>query len=140
MAYSLNDLYSGLRSVMRMNGLVVGFGMGVLLLFFPQWLLTTAGLYTGEALWPYRMIGSLLVAQGIMLLISAQDRLVNTASMIAMLVGNALLAIVLMVGYLQGEFAGMGLVGQILLVLLFLLCLISAVVPVRYLRTDYVVL
>lgn len=140
MAYSLNDLYSGLRSVMRMNGLVVGLGMGVLLLFFPRGVLSTAGLTTGEALWPYRMIGSLLVAQGVMLLISAQDRLVSTASMIAMLVGNALLAIVLMVGYLQGEFVGMGLVGQILLVLLFLLCLISAIVPVRYLRTDYVVL
>ena len=140
MAYSLNDLYSGLRAVMRMNGLIVGLGMGVLLLLFPHGVLSAAGLAPGEALWPYRIIGSLLVAQGVMLLISAQDRLVSTASMIAMLVGNALLAIVLMVGYLQGEFAGMGLVGQILLVLLFLLCLISAVVPVRYLRTDYVVL
>ncbi len=57
MAYSLNDLYSGLRSVMRMNGLVVGLGMGVLLLFFPRGVLSTAGLTTGEALWPYRMIG-----------------------------------------------------------------------------------
>jgi hypothetical protein len=47
---------------------------------------------------------------------------------------------VLLVSYLQGEFAGMGIVGRIILVLLFLLCLISAVVPVRYLRTDYVVL
>jgi hypothetical protein len=48
--------------------------------------------------------------------------------------------VVLLVGYLQGEFAGLGLFGQIALVLIFLICLISAIVPVRYLRTDYVVL
>ena len=140
MAYSLNDLYSGLRAVMRVNGLVVGVGIGALLLFFPRGVLSAAGLYAGEALWPHRVGGSLFVAFGIMLLLSAQDRMVSTASMVAMLVANALIAIVLMLSYLQGEFAGLGLIGQILLVLVFLLCLISAIVPVRYLRTDYVVL
>ena len=140
MAYSLNDLYSGLRSVMRLNGLVIGLGVGGLLLLFPRGALATTGLEGETILWPLRIIGSLLVAHGITLLISAQDRLVSTASMVGMLVANALMAVVLMFGYLQGEFAGMGLVGQILLVLIFLLCLISAIVPVRYLRTDYVVL
>ena len=140
MAYSLNDLYSGLRSVMRMDGLIVGVGVGLSLLLVPKGVLSTAGLYAGEALWPHRLVGSLLLAFGIMLLLSAQERVVSTASMIAMLVANTLMAIVLMVSYLQGEFAGMGLLGQIVLVLFFLLCLISAIVPVRYLRTDYVVL
>jgi hypothetical protein len=125
---------------MRVNGLLVGLGIGVLLLFFPRWLLNAAGLYAGEALWPHRIAGSLLLAVGVMLLLSAQDRIVSTASMLTMLIANALIAIVLMVSYLQGEFAGMGLFGQILLVLIFLLCLVSAIVPVRYLRTDYVVL
>jgi hypothetical protein len=125
---------------MRVNGLLVGLGMGGLLLFFPRWLLNAAGLYGGEALWPHRMAGSLLLALGVMLLLSAQDRIVSTASMLAMLIANALIAIVLMVSYLQGEFAGIGLFGQIFLVVIFLLCLISAIVPVRYLRTDYVVL
>lgn len=140
MAYSLNDLYSGLRSVMRVNGLLIGVGVGLLLLLVPRGVMNAAGLYTGESLWPHRLVGSLLLALGVMLLISAQDRVVSTASMVAMLIANALMAIVLMVSYLQGEFAGMGLFGQIVLVLLFLLCLISAIVPVRYLRTDYVVL
>ena len=140
MAYSLNDLYSGLRSVMRVNGLVVGFGIGVLLLLFPQGLLAVAGLYTGEVLWPYRLVGGLIFALGFMLLMSAAERVVSTASMVAMIIANGLIAVVLMVGYLQGEFAGLGLVGQIVLVGIFLLCLISAIVPVRYLRTDYVVL
>jgi hypothetical protein len=139
LAYSLNDLYGGLRSVMRVNGLVVGLGVGVLLLF-PRGLMTAAGLYNGEALWPYRLAGGLLVALGLQMLLSAQERVVSTASMITMIIANSTMAIVLLVGYLQGEFAGMGLWGQIALVFLFVLCLISAIVPVRYLRTDYVVL
>jgi len=139
LAYSLNDLYGGLRSVMRVNGLVVGFGVGLLLLF-PRGLMTAAGLYSGEALWPHRLVGSLLLALGVQLLMSAQERVVSTTSMVTMIIANGLMAVVLVVGYLQGEFAGLGLFGQIVLVLIFLLCLISAIVPVRYLRTDYVVL
>jgi hypothetical protein len=125
---------------MRVNGLVVGLGFGVLLLLFPRALMITAGLYAGEALWPHRLIGSLLLALGIMFLISAADRVVSTVSMATMIIANGLMAIVLMVGYLQGEFAGLGLIGQIILIVIFLMCLISAIVPVRYLRTDYVVL
>ena len=125
---------------MRVNGLVVGVGAGLLLLLFPRGVMDVAGLSTGEAVWPYRLIGSLLLALGAMLLISAQDRVVSTASMVAMIIANALMAIVLLVGYMQGEFGGLGLFGQIGLVLIFLICLISAIVPVRYLRTDYVVL
>jgi hypothetical protein len=139
LAYSLNDLYVGLRSVMRVNGLVVGLGVGVLLLF-PRGLMTAAGLYNGEALWPYRLAGGLLVALGLQMLLSAQERVVSTASMITMIIANGAMTLVLLVGYLHGEFAGMGLWGQIALVFLFVLCLISAIVPVRYLRTDYVVL
>jgi hypothetical protein len=140
LAYSLNDLYRGLRTMMRVDGLVIGVGVGVLLLLFPRGLLSAAGLYAGEALWPHRLAGSLLIAFGLMLLLAAQDRIVSTASMVVMLVANALIAMVLMLSYLQGEFAGLGIIGQIILVLIFLLCLISAVVPIRYLRTDYIVL
>jgi hypothetical protein len=122
-----------------MNGLVIGLGGGALL-FFPRGLMTAAGLYNGEALWPYRLAGGLLVALGLQFLLSAQDRIVGTAGMVTMIVANGVMAIVLLMGYLQGEFAGLGLWGQIALVLFFLLCLISAIVPVRYLRTDYVVL
>jgi hypothetical protein len=139
LAYSLNDLYSGLRSVMRVNGLVIGLGVGLLLLF-PQGLMTAAGLYMGEALWPYRLAGGMLIALGLLLLLSAQERIVSAASMITMIIANGAMAVVLVVGYLQGEFAGLQLLGQIALVLIFLICLVSAIVPVRYLRTDYIVL
>ena len=139
MAYSLNDLYSGLRSVMRVDGLV-SVGGGLLLVLAPRAVLSVAGIYNGEVVWPDRLAGSLLIALGVLLLLSAQDRIVSTASMVAMLIANALMAIVLVISYLQGEFAGISLFGQIALILLFLVCVVSAIVPVRYLRTDYVVL
>ena len=139
MAYSLNDLFRPLRAVMRMDG-VVGLVVGGLLLYFPRGLLTAWGVYTGGPVWPMRMAGALLVALALLLLIAAQERIVSTASMVAMLVANGLAALVLLIAYLQGEFAALGLVGQGVLVLLFLLCLVSVLTSLRFLRTDYVVL
>jgi hypothetical protein len=125
---------------MRVNGLLVGLGAGLLMLLFPRTLINTIGLYAGEALWPYRLVGSLLFALGMLLLLSAQERVVSTTSMLTMIIANGLMAVVLMVGYLQGEFSELEILGQIGLVLIFIICLISAIVPVRYLRTDYVIL
>jgi len=124
---------------MRVDGLV-DVGVGLLLMLVPRGVLSATGIYAGEPLWPHRLAGALLLALGVLLLISAQDRVVSTASMVAMLIANALMAVVLVLSYLQGEFQGIGLFGQITLVLIFLVCVISAIVPVRYLRTDYVVL
>ncbi len=125
---------------MRVNGLLVGLGAGLLMLLFPRTLINAIGLYAGEALWPYRLVGSLLFALGILLLLSAQERVVSTTSMLTMIIANGLMAVVLMVGYLQGEFSELEILGQIGLVLIFIICLIIAIVPVRYLRTDYVIL
>lgn len=138
MAYSLNDLYSGLRFVMRVNGVALGLGMGLLLLLWPARVAAETG--SAGALWPLRLAGGLLLTYGVMLLLAAQERVIGAAGMIGLMVGNALVALVLLVGYLQGEFAGLGLVGQIGLVLLFVFCLIGVLTPLRYLRTDYVVL
>jgi hypothetical protein len=139
-AYSLNDLYRGLRAVMRFDGVVIGLGLGGLLLFLPRGLLADWGVYAGGPLWPARMAGALLITLGILLLLAARERIVNATHMVTMIVANVLLAVVLLVGYLQREFAGLGLAGQIGLVLVFLICLVSALAPLRYLRTDYVVL
>ncbi|RIK53427.1 MAG: hypothetical protein DCC57_08315 [Chloroflexi bacterium] len=140
MAYSLNDLYYGLRLVMRANGLLIGLLLGGAILIFPRATLSAAGVAPDAALWPGRMAGALLVALGLNLLIAAQERIVSSASMVSMAVANALAAIVLLLAYLNQEFSGLDRLGQIGLVLIFLLCLVSAVVPLRYLRTDYVVL
>ena len=140
MAYSLNDLYSGLRFVMRVNGVMLGVGMGPLLLVWPSRVVAATEAGSDVVLWPLRLAGGLLLTYGVMLLLAAQERVIGGAGMIGLMVGNALLALVLLVGYLQGEFAGLGLLGQIGLVALFVFCLIGVLTPLRYLRTDYVVL
>lgn len=140
MAYSLNDLYAGLRTVMRLDGIVVGGGGGLLLLMAPRPLLANLGIFTGDPIWPLRLAGALLLSLGVGLLMASQPRVVSTTSMVTMLVANGLTALVMLRGYFQGEFAALNLIGQIGLVLVFLVCLISAIVPLRYLRTDYVVL
>jgi hypothetical protein len=121
---------------MRLDG-VAGLALGGLLLYFPRDLLATWGLYTGGPVWPWRTTGALLLALGLHLLIAAQERIIRTATMTAMVVGNLLVALVLLVAYFQREFAGLNWVGQAVLVLVFLICLISAVAPLRFLRIDY---
>jgi hypothetical protein len=140
LAYSLNDLYSGLRFVMRVNGVLLGVAMGLLLLILPNRVAVAAEAGYDAALWPLRLAGGLLLTYGVMLLLAAQERVIGAAGMIGLMVGNALVALVLLVGYLQGEFAGLGLTGQIALVLLFVFCLVGVLTPLRYLRSDYVVL
>jgi hypothetical protein len=140
LAYSLNDLYHGLRLIMRANGLLIGLILGGAMLVFPRTTLSAAGLAPDAALWPGRMAGALLVALGLNLLIAAQERIVHSASMVMMVVANGLVAVVLLLAYLNQEFGALGRLGQIGLVLVFAICLVSAVVPLRYLRTDYVVL
>lgn len=140
MAYSLNDLYHGLRLIMRANGLLLGLLLGGAVLVFPRATLSAAGLAPEAALWPGRVAGALLVALGLNLLLAAQERIVSSVNMVTMVVANALVAIVLLLAYLNQEFSGLSRLGQIGLVLVFVICLAGAVVPLRYLRTDYVVL
>ena len=140
MAYSLNDLYSGLRTVMRLDGIVVGGGGGVLLLLGSRALLADLGIFAGDVFWPVRLAGALLLALGVGLVLASQPRIVSTTSMVTMILANGLTALVVIRGYFAGEFAALNLLGQIGLVLVFVVCLLGATVPLRYLRTDYVVL
>jgi hypothetical protein len=43
----------------------------------------------------------------------------------------------MLVAYFQQELSQVALGGRILFVLIFLLCLISAITPLRYLRAEY---
>ena len=69
--------------------------------------------------------------------LAARESIVSVPSMVAMGVTNSLAAIALLVGYLQKEFAAPSLLGQLLLVAVFTICLIGAVYPLRYLRVEY---
>ena len=139
LAYSLNDIFRPLRTVMRVDALLVGFGVGALLLVTPKALLAASGLYDGDSpVWFGRLAGALLVTLGLHLWMAAQERIVSTPSMITMALANGLMAVVLLTAYLQQELAALSLLGRIVLVLVFLVCLVSAISPLRYLRAEIV--
>jgi hypothetical protein len=137
LAYSLNDVYRFLRVVMRIDGLVVGLGLGLLLSSAPMPALAEWGVYAAGPVWPVRLAGGLLITLGVMLLLAAQERIVGGPSMVAMSLGNAVLALVLLIAYLQQELAMLGVFGRVLLIAVFVTCLISAVFPLHYARAEY---
>lgn len=150
MAYSLNDVYRSLRTAMRFNGLTVGVGVGLLLLFAPQMLMSAqqiaqnaAAQGSGEpgpeafSLWPYRMAGAALIALGLHLLFAAQERMVRASTMLAMLVCNGLIAVVLLIAFLQRELIDLSGSAQALFGAIFFICVVCAGFALRYLRADY---
>src|SRR5262245_32810674 len=115
MAYSLGDPYRPLRLVLRLNGVIVGLGFGALLSLAPHAWLVGMGWSQGGAALPWRMAGAGLVTVGLFLLLSAGNREIDTAVLAPTLVFHALLAVVLLVGYLRGDLAGLNAVGGLLL-------------------------
>jgi hypothetical protein len=101
LAYSLNDVYRFLRVVMRIDGVIVGFGLGLLLAIASRSALADWGVYAGGPVWPVRLAGGLLITLGVMLILSAQERIIGGPSMVAMSLGNAVIALVLLLAYLQ---------------------------------------
>lgn len=138
MAYSLNDVYRYLRMVMRLNSLTVGFGLGLLFLAPSQGTLAEWGVFAGGAIWPLRLAGGLLVALGVLLLLAAQERIVSGPSMVGMSLANAVVAGVLLLAYLHQELAALSVLGRLVLVAVFVMCLIGAIFPLRYVRAEYV--
>lgn len=57
--------------------------------------------------------------------------------MVTCSVGNGLLAIVLLLAYLQQDLANLTPVGLGVLLVIFVIALVGAVVPLRYLRAEY---
>ena len=137
MAYSFTDIYRPLRTLLRLNGLVIGLGFGLLLLFLPQAVLLRWGLLLSGPAWPVRLAGALLVTLGVFWLLSASDEIIGRTTLITTLIGHSLIAIVLLVAYLQREITALAPVGLLLLAVVFILCLVGALLPLRYLRADY---
>jgi hypothetical protein len=144
LAYSLNDMYRSLRTAMRLDGLAVGVGLGVFLLVAPGAFIVApetgqadGGALVAVPLWPYRLAGGLLAAMGLHLLFAAQERLVRASTMLGMLAGNGLLAVVLLIAFLQRELAELSGPVQAGLAAVFLVALVSAGFALRYLREDY---
>src|SRR5690349_19271891 len=112
MAYTLTDQFRPLRIVMRLNGAVIGLALGLALLLVPKANLAAWGLYVGGALWPFRASGSLLFALGLLFILGANQEVMSLALLLSMVVGNSLLALVLLLAYLQHELAGLTRLGQ----------------------------
>ncbi len=134
MAYTFTDHYRPVRMMLRVDGLVIGVGLGTLLLIYPVDLLMDLGFAAGSPSWPARLGGSSLIGLGIGLLIAASEPELRIASLMAAMISNALIAVSLLMAYFQGELADLSAWGFLLLMLLFVICLIMAVLPIPYVR------
>lgn len=138
MAYSLGDFYRPLRLTLRINGLLLGFGIGGLLLIFPRLLLPNGDpLVASGPIWLVRCAGALLIALGCLFLLASTEEIISRPILITATVAHGLVALILLVSYVQREFGGLGVVGSVVLVITFLLCLVGAVMPLRYVRTEF---
>lgn len=137
MAYSFTDIYRPLRTLLRFNGAVIGLGLGLLLFALPRTPLLRWGLLLSEPAWPVRLAGALLITLGVFWLLAAGEEIIGMTTMITTLLGHSLIAIVLLVAYLQREITQLAPIGLALLALIFALCLVGALMPLRYLRAEY---
>jgi peptidoglycan/LPS O-acetylase OafA/YrhL len=136
MAYSFTDHYRTLRMVFRIDGIFVGIGLGLLLLIYPADLLNDWGFTAGDASWPARIAGACLLGMGLGLLIAARERNVRLAPVVTAVCSNGLIAVVLLVAYVQRELANLTLAGYALLIILFVVCLITVTVSLPYVRIE----
>lgn len=135
MAYTFTDYYRTVRWVLRINGVVIGFGLGLLLLIYPEPLLARAGVEILGADWTARIGGSSLVGMGLGLLLAAREPDVRLAILLMAIVSNAGIVITLLWAYLRGELQGLTAVGVAGLLVVFVVALLTAILPISYLRS-----
>ena len=136
MAYTLTDPFRSLRAVLRLSG-ATDLLCGSALLLLPKATLAAWNIAPSGPVWPVRLAGAALLALGLFYLLSASERLIGAPTMIASAVGNALVALVLLVAYVQQDLIGLSIFGLVLFVTIFVICLVGAVAPLRYLRAEY---
>ena len=120
-----------------MNGVVIGFCLGLLMLWGPRWLTVSLNSDAGGALWPMRLAGAALIGLGFFFVMASGERIIHPHILVPLIVSNALISGILLLTYWQGEWRALSIVADVLLVILVALCLIGAVLPVRYLRAEY---
>jgi len=134
MAYTLGDPLRELRLILRVNGFLVGVVLGLLLLTAPRTLLLTWGIYESGPSWPLRLAGAGQLGLGIFFFLTASQDYLSKLTLVTTVLTNSVLALVLLTAYLQQELTGLSGIGQVLFVLVFLLYLVGAVLPLRYVR------
>ncbi len=136
MAYTLTDPLTPLRNVLRVTG-STALLLGGTMLIFPRLILTEWGAPEVEVNWPLRLAGAFLITLGVYYFLAANERIVGTTAMVTCIVGNGLLAVVLLLAYLQQDLANLTPVGLGALLVIFVIALVGAVAPLRYLRAEY---
>jgi hypothetical protein len=136
MAYTLTDPLTPLRNVLRVAG-STSLLLGGTMLIFPELVLTEWGAPETDIYWPIRLAGAFLTTLGVYFLLAANERSVGTTAMITCIAGNGLFAGVLVISYIQQDLSNLTPVGLGVLFAVFVIALVGAVTPLRYLRAEY---
>lgn len=136
MAYTLGDPFRPLRIILRVNGILLGLLLGALFLLLPDSLLIRWGLAVNGMLWSLRLAGASQIALGCFLLIASGQHYMNRVLLFTATLTHVLWVLTLLSAYLQQELAKLLVAGRAFLILAFLLCLIGAVAPLRYVRSS----
>ncbi len=136
MAYTLTDPFNPLRGVLRLVG-STALLLGGAMLIFPRLVLTEWGAPQANVEWPLRLAGAFLVTLGLYYLLAASERAVGTSAMLTCVSGNGLFAAVVLSAYLQQDLADLTPLGLGVLIIVFVISLIGAIAPLRYLRAEY---
>ena len=112
MAYTFTDHYRPARLCLRVNAILIGLGLGLLLLVYPRELFVAAGVTLGSA-WTARIGGGALIGLGIGLLAASMERDLHPAWLLAAIVGNGAIAISLLIAYFEGEMATLHPIGHL---------------------------
>ena len=133
MAYTFTDHYRVARLLLRVNAVTIGLGLGLLLLIYPRDLLQAAGITLGSA-WAARIGGSALIGLGIGLLSAAAQAELRPAVLLAALVSNGAISISLLIAYFEGDMDALHPVGAGALLVVFIICLLTAVLSIPFLN------
>jgi hypothetical protein len=133
MAYTFVDHYRPIRTLLRVDAVVVGLGLGLILLLYPVGMFAALG-FAADAPLMARLAGSALLGLGVELLLAAAEADLRAGTLVSAIVSNGLLAASLFIAYLNGSLAGLTPWGYLVLLLLFVVCLLTAVLPIPFLR------
>lgn len=138
MARSFNDPYGPLRMTLRVQAVVVGFLLGTLLLLIPDRSMGMWGLVIEQNAWPARLAGAALMGMGINHMTLAGEETMRLGPITAAMMSSGLLVAVFFFSYLQGDLNNLTPLGQIILITVFVLCLATTLLPIRYFRQDLI--
>lgn len=133
MAYTFTDHYRAARLCLRVDAVLIGLGLGLLLLAYPRDLFADAGITLGSA-WTARVGGGALIGLGIGLLAASMESDLHPAWLLAAVAGNGAISISLLIAYFEGEMAELHPIGAGVLVVVFMVCILTVALSAPHIR------